>query len=150
MPVLSAGEFRNCQNIFHKFYENNITQTYTDHLQSCLNNYIKKYKSIEDYNKFSLEGAGFGIQHYPKGGGFKQWHFERGGKHNSDRVLVFMTYLNDVDDGGVTNFSHYNIRIKPEVGKTLIWPAEWTHAHSGEILNKGVKYIITGWLLFPH
>ena len=60
-----------------------------------------------------------------------------------------MTYLNNVDDGGNTHFTHYDLKIKPEVGKTLIWPAEWTHAHCGEILNSGVKYIITGWMHFP-
>ena len=59
------------------------------------------------------------------------------------------TYLNDVDDGGQTNFDHYKIKIKPEIGKTLIWPAEWTHAHTGEILKSGKKYIVTGWMHFP-
>jgi len=57
--------------------------------------------------------------------------------------------LNDVDDGGETNFKHYGIKIKPETGKTLIWPAEWTHAHTGEILKSGKKYMITGWMHFP-
>ena len=56
---------------------------------------------------------------------------------------------NDVEDGGETNFSHYGVRIKQEIGKTLIWPAEWTHAHTGKVLNSGVKYIITGWMHFP-
>ena len=46
-----------------------------------------------------------------------------------------MTYLNDVEDGGITNFAHYKIDVKPEVGKTLIWPSEWTHAHSGGIVK---------------
>ena len=59
-----------------------------------------------------------------------------------------MTYLNNVKDGGETNFSHYGIRVKPEIGKTLIWPAEWTHAHNGGIVNSGEKYIITGWMNF--
>ena len=27
----------------------------------------------------------------------------------------------------------------PEIGKTLIWPAEWTHAHTGEVLKSGTK-----------
>ena len=44
---------------------------------------------------------------------------------------------------------NYDLKIKPEIGKTLIWPAEWTHAHRGEVLNSGVKYIITGWMHFP-
>ena len=65
------------------------------------------------------------------------------------RVFAWMTYLNDVDDGGETYFEHFDLKIKPEIGKTLIWPAEWTHAHKGEVLNKGLKYIITGWMHFP-
>ena len=32
--------------------------------------------------------------------------------------------------------------------KTLIWPVEWTHAHTGSILKSGTKYIITGWMHF--
>ena len=40
------------------------------------------------------------------------------------------------------------IKVKPEKGKTLIWPAEWTHAHTGSILKSGKKYIITGWMHF--
>ena len=66
------------------------------------------------------------------------------------RLFAWMIYLNDVEDGGTTNFTYYDLKIKPETGKTLIWPAEWTHAHSGEILNSGVKYIITGWMHFPY
>ena len=40
-------------------------------------------------------------------------------------------------------------KIKPETGKTLIWPEECTHVHTGEILNSGTKYIIKGWMHFP-
>jgi hypothetical protein len=60
-----------------------------------------------------------------------------------------MTYLNDVDDGGLTTFEHYGVSVKPEAGKTLIWPAEWTHAHRGCVVEVGPKYIITGWMHFP-
>ena len=49
---------------------------------------------------------------------------------------------------GVINGS-YERRIKPEIGKTVIWPAEWTHAHAGEIVKSGKKYIITGWMNLP-
>ncbi len=59
-----------------------------------------------------------------------------------------MTHLNDVENGGETYFPHYDIRVRPQRGLTLIWPAEWTHAHAGEELKRGKKYIITGWLSF--
>ena len=65
------------------------------------------------------------------------------------RVFAWMTYLNDIKSyNGHTYFPHYDLKIRPEKGKTLIWPAEWTHAHTGEILKDETKYIITGWMCF--
>ena len=96
-----------------------------------------------------LDVPGFNIQKYEKGGHFAAMHCERGSIPVMHRVLAWMTYLNDVEDGGETYFEHFNLKIKPEVGKTLIWPAEWTHSHRGEILNSGLKYIVTGWMIFP-
>ena len=90
----------------------------------------------------------FNIQKYSKGGHFRNIHSERTNLRNMDRVFAWMTYLNDVDDGGATYFSHYDLRVKPKKGRTLIWPAEWTHAHCGEIVNSNEKYIITGWIDF--
>ena len=70
--------------------------------------------------------------------------------NNLQRLFAWMTYLNDVneEDGGTTDFDYYKIKVKPEKGKTLIWPAEWTHAHYGSILKSGEKFIITGWIDF--
>ena len=59
-----------------------------------------------------------------------------------------MTYLNDVPKDGETEFFHYGLKIKPEKGKTIIWPAEWTHAHRGNPTTVKEKYITTGWLSF--
>ena len=91
----------------------------------------------------------FNIQKYFPGDHFAALHTERSSLPTLHRLFAWMTYLNDVDDGGQTNFGHYKIKIKPEIGKTLIWPAEWTHAHTGEILKSGTKYIVTGWIHFP-
>ena len=42
-----------------------------------------------------------------------------------------MTYLNDVNDYGETEFYYQKLKIKPEKGKTVIWCADWTHTHRG-------------------
>ena len=96
-----------------------------------------------------MEIGGFNIGKYSAGQHFQEIHTERSYLGNLHRLLAFMTYLNDVQDGGSTYFSHYDLDIKPVKGVTLIWPAEWTHAHKGNIINSGSKYIITGWLTFP-
>ena len=57
-----------------------------------------------------------------------------------------MTYLNDVDDGGETEFYYQKLKVKPRKGLTLIWPADWTHTHRGLSSPTQEKYIITGWL----
>jgi prolyl 4-hydroxylase len=134
--------------------------TLDDFKFKCLKDYIKElHKCFKDYNdqwpllKYyakNLDIGSFNIGKYTPGGHFGTIHTERASLQTLHRVFAWMTYLNDVDDGGTTNFTHYDIKIKPEVGKTLIWPAEWTHAHSGEILNSGEKYIITGWMHFPY
>tara|TARA_B100000767_G_C19746115_1_gene528601 strand:- start:515 stop:1141 length:627 start_codon:yes stop_codon:yes gene_type:complete len=136
-----------------------ITPKNLDELKlKCLKNYIiELHKCFQDYNVQwpylknvvkELDIGAFNIGKYLPGDHFSHIHTERGSLSTLHRVFAWMTYLNNVEDGGATNFSQYNIKIKPEIGKTLIWPAEWTHAHSGEILNSGVKYIITGWMHF--
>ncbi len=116
------------------------------------------FEFYKDYNKqwpflasivSTLEIGRFNIGKYSVGQHFQKLHTERAGLNSLHRLLAFMTYLNDVENGGSTYFSHYNLDIKPKKGLTLIWPAEWTHAHKGNIINSGSKYIITGWLTFP-
>jgi hypothetical protein len=61
------------------------------------------------------------------------------------RHLVFMTYLNDVTDGGETEFFYQKLKVKPEKGLTLIWGADWTFTHRGITSPTQTKYIVTGW-----
>ena len=91
----------------------------------------------------------FNIGRYEPGDHFGITHSERTSQSTLHRFFAFMTYLNDVERGGETNFNHFKIKVKPQQGKTLIWPAEWTHAHSGEVVELGKKYIITGHMHFP-
>ena len=84
------------------------------------------------------------IQYYPPGGGFKKWHTELG-TFPSTRTLVFMTYLNTVENGG-TEFRHYNKKVEAVKGKTILWPAGITHFHRGVVSELQEKYIITGWI----
>jgi len=117
---------------------------YMHSLQKCLDLYVKKYPEVNRYNRFNVEDLC--IQHYPKKGGYKVWHFERGNKLNAKRVLVFMTYLNNVKDGG-THFKYQKTLNPAKKGLTLIWPTDFTHTHKGQITNKE-KTIITGWFTF--
>ena len=126
-----------------------IFKQYINEKHKCFLDYQNQWSFLKTMIK-TVDVPAFNIQKYSRGDHFASVHSERTTLNTLHRLFAWMTYLNDVDDGGQTNFNHYGIKIKPETGKTLIWPAEWTHAHTGGILKSGNKYIVTGWMHFPN
>ena len=49
---------------------------------------------------------------------------------------------------GETEFRHQAVKVTPEEGKLLLFPPFWTHEHRGVVLERGVKYIATTWVVF--
>tara|TARA_B100001057_G_scaffold446703_1_gene485534 strand:+ start:724 stop:1302 length:579 start_codon:yes stop_codon:yes gene_type:complete len=114
---------------------------YLNELDKCLELYLQKFTECNNSEPFTITEK-FSIQKYNPGGGFKKWHFEETGISN--RLLVFMTYLNDVPNGG-TDFLYQNLSLPARKGLTVIWPAHWTHTHRGIVSETNTKYIATGW-----
>ena len=77
--------------------------------------------------------------------GYHQWHYENSSWQVRDRLMAYMTYLEVPKKGGETEFLHQSLRIDPVVGRTLIWPAGYTHMHRGNPPLDGEKMYITGW-----
>lgn len=125
-----------------------IGMRYVKELQKALEMYKIKYPCSEKVAKYEIESIN--IQKYNPGGGYKTWHTERSGglAPGGYRHLVFMTYLNDVNDQGETEFLHQKLKVKARKGLTLIWPTDWTHTHRGVPSPTEVKYIATGWYTF--
>lgn len=123
-----------------------ILKEYRDYQQECLEKYVKRYPDVDRYSKFNIN-IDYNIQYYVPGGGFKIWHHESANLDTADRVLVFMTYLNTVENAG-TDFKNQNIITPCEKGLTLIWPTAFTHTHRGVINKDKEKYIITGWYTY--
>ena len=122
---------------------NKFIKSYMNYLVSGLTEYYKKYKH---FNSELCISEGFNIQYYDPNGGYKQWHNERGEHQAHQRALVFMTYLNDVPDGGGTEFAYYpEVKLKAKKGLSIIWPTDFTHTHKGIISQQHEKWIITGW-----
>jgi hypothetical protein len=129
--------------------DNNLCKRYYSELQNCVDLYVKKYPGCNVGPAWrNTENAN--LQYYPPGGGYHVWHTERYSMKPPIvyRHLVFLTYLNDVNDGGETEFMHQKIKIKPETGLTLIWPVDWTYVHRGVASLTEEKYIYTGWFNF--
>jgi hypothetical protein len=121
--------------------------SYYAELQRCLEQYVEQHPMLKQVGKFRVTESP-AIQHYRPGGGFKMPHFERSGYATATRMLVWMTYLNDVTDGGGTHFVYQKHTFEAKKGRTLIWPSDFTHTHVGVVSPNQHKYIITGWMNF--
>ncbi|CCQ10412.1 2OG-Fe(II) oxygenase family enzyme [Pseudoalteromonas luteoviolacea B = ATCC 29581] len=92
-------------------------------------------------------------QKYPvNAGGYPYWHSEvypqLGHNEALHRVLLFMFYLNEVAEGGETEFFYQQRKLKPKKGSMVIAPGYFTHTHRGNMPTSNDKYILTSWVLF--
>ncbi|SHG99907.1 2OG-Fe(II) oxygenase superfamily protein [Massilia sp. CF038] len=85
-------------------------------------------------------------------GGYHHWHSEiypqNASGESLHRALLFQFYLNDVADGGETEFFYQKRKVEAKQGRLIIAPAGFTHSHKGHIARSGDKYIATSWILF--
>ena len=121
---------------------------YNKELGKVMALYEKKYKFVKNLEKINNIQENTNIQYYTPGGGFKKWHAERQGINSSKRQFVFMTYLNDVPNGGTDFYYYPELNLQAKKGLTIIWPSDWTHTHCGVISKTHEKYIVTGWFSF--
>jgi len=112
------------------------------HLNTAIKKYQTKYKVVKDLSIFTMIEHPL-LMYYDKGWGYKEWHNER--PFHKNRMMVWMLYLNDIEDGG-TEFKYQKLKIPAKKGLLLMWPPDFTHTHRGVVSHTKEKYILTGWL----
>ncbi|MBS0591703.1 MAG: 2OG-Fe(II) oxygenase [Proteobacteria bacterium] len=80
------------------------------------------------------------------GHGF-QPHFDAGDKY-ANRYMVFLWYLNDVAEGGETEFPDLGIKVQPRAGRLLMFPPYWMFQHFAHKPVSNDKYIVSTFMLF--
>lgn len=109
--------------------------------------YAKKYDVINTAFRHGFEEVKF--QKTEPGEGYHLWHHEACGLGmQTRRVGAWTLYLNDIKDGGETEFLYQGKRISPVAGRVSFFPASYTHVHRGNPPLKDTKYILTGWMVY--
>ena len=121
-------------NYFNKFFWDHIYPQYQS-----------KYMVDIDINPFPKFISDFKIQKTLPTEGYHMWHYEID-SNPSTRIMVYTLYLNNVEEGGETEFLYQSLRLKPKQGTIVLWPAGYTHIHRGNPPLSGEKYIVTGWI----
>jgi|TARA_B100001094_G_C18179880_1_gene800252 hypothetical protein len=123
-----------------------IFQTFKEAFWNCYNQYITKY-DLTQTTTHTLDGY-VKIQKTVPGQGYHVWHWEQDSVHHGHRLLLVMLYLNDVEEGGETEFLYQGIRVKPKQGSIMICPGSFTHTHRGNPPLTGEKYVMNTWAVY--
>ena len=128
--------------------DNILNSSLNKGLQLYFNHISKKINStnINIFSKkYKIKDTGYKIQKYNCNEGYYNYHNDFQYTNIGVRVITFIWYLNDIEEGGETEFIDGTI-IKPERGSLLLFPSDWTYMHKGNMPLSSDKYICNGWL----
>lgn len=137
----------------HKLMSDIVMNRFNHYLS---NEYLENFPHIDEFYHHRLVNDKSSypllqIQKYDKGSGhYNAWHVEQEDLGTSNRLFVFILYLNDVEEGGETGFLFKEgddfFKVKPKTGTLIIHPASWPFIHKGYMPLSSDKYILTTWL----
>lgn len=89
----------------------------------------------------------FRIKHY-RNDGYDQFdtHVDAATHETSKRFFAFFWYLNDVEEGGETEFTKFPLKIKPKKGTLFMFPPLWMYPHRGNPPISNDKYLLSSYL----
>ena len=124
-----------------KWYFNKVVTSKILPLYLYVYHYTPNFLFIDDWKiQRTKPTEGYHVFH-------SEWNFQ---PIYRDRILAYTLYLNDIEDGGETEFLYQSLRVKPQKGMLCIFPAYFTHTHRGNPPLSKTKYIMTGWMQRLH
>jgi hypothetical protein len=142
--AISANEI--LLSCFNANQNKGILDTINQHILKYVQNFETGMFSYVVGENFPISQSGIKLQKTSPSEGYHVWHCENASQLYSKRFITWIIYLNDVSEGGETEFIHLSKRIAPKQGRMVIFPAGWTHSHRGNPPLTEDKYILTGWM----
>lgn len=105
----------------------------------CVDEYIRSFEIIKPA-PIQVDQVDF--MKYPRGEGFYGRHIDAGSRALQHRVLSFVLYLNDVGEGGETDFPLQGKQIAPQAGKLAIFPSAFCFVHGSTMAVSDPKYVL--------
>jgi len=119
-----------------------LAEEFMKHVGNCLREYIDVECPFLQQRTFVSSVTL--VQKTEPTQGYHSFHCEDSTWDLYCRSMAWMVYLNDVEEGGETEFLYQKLKVKPKKGTTLIWPGGYTHMHRGNPPMED-KFIATGW-----
>ena len=130
-------------------YTCNVYDEYSKYLKSTFIGYGDSRYPVYERELYmkNIICTGFPIQRLGKGDLY-DWHHDY--LLDKPYFIQIIFYLNTLQEnqGGCTEFIDGR-KVRPEVGKVLVYPCSWTFPHKGGEILDGYKYICTTTISSP-
>lgn len=111
-----------------------------DEMNNIVRDYLEEYAENYDIDFEYVEQTQ--ILKYATGEHYSA-HYDTSAQY--PRVISALLYLNDVNYGGETEFTHFNIKIIPRAGRLVIFPSNYAYTHIAHPPQFGHKYVAVFW-----
>lgn len=134
-------------NKVHKLLTNELQYNIAEYMKNVSDNLGENNDGYSILQSPKLLIPSMQMQKYNKNVGKYVYHNDYQCDFNKKKMrqITFLWYINDVEEGGETQFWE-NIKVKPTAGKLVLFPAHWTYPHKANVPISDDKYIITGWV----
>ena len=144
--ILRDGS-KKCMEMFFKSEDlenRDVLEPLSSALKKTIVQYVLRYPFLKQLTEWSTSHT-FKMQKYLPGEAYFALHAENTGHRDGvtdRRLIAWMVYLNNVAEGGETEFRN-GLQIKPKAGTLLIFPPLWTYPHKANPAVSHTKYIAT-------
>jgi predicted 2-oxoglutarate/Fe(II)-dependent dioxygenase YbiX len=83
------------------------------------------------------------LLHYVKSDQYYKPHSDDGAER--PRVFSAVLYLNDVEEGGETRFTKFDVSVKPKAGRLVMFPANYAYEHEALPPISNEKFAVVTW-----
>lgn len=136
-------EVKNCDEMLS---EEKLENEIINKIKPCINEYLNKHQLSGNFlfEKTRIKRY-LNTEKY-----FFKKHTDISSIKTAKRMLAIIIYLNTVDEGGETiiYLDKQRVKVKPEKGKILIFPANFCYPHEGVSPISNNKYILVTFLKY--
>jgi hypothetical protein len=116
-------------------------------IRELLNVFLKDTDDlISDFKRVWSLGLchdeGFRVIRYQNKAEYRMHHDH---SETNARSLSYVAFLNDDFEGGELEFPYFDLTIKPEVGKVVLFPSNFPYSHIAHPVPEGAKYSMVSW-----
>lgn len=107
---------------------------------------IQEYwKNIDIRIANGIGDEGYRVLKYEPGNHYVR-HVDASGTR--PRFLSAILYLNDVEEGGETEFIREKVTVEPKRGRLILFPSNFLFDHEAKPVKKGLKYVIVTFFVY--